>query len=367
VGTDRTDFVTRGAAEASCNGTDASLGQYQRFMFNEIMEQPETIRKATEQDPNLFNQFSLDILRAEQLIITACGSSRYAALVGRYLFSKIGGELCDVIMAPEFHYFSDSMDRNTLVIAVSESGETADVVEGVRRAKEKKAKVLSIVNRDGTNLSRLSDGVIQINAGPEFGVASTKSFSNQLAIFYLLAFAMVNRFDVGVQKLQQLSQDVARVISFNDKNLQVLAEKLSDQHDFYYIARGINYAIALEGALKVKQVAHVHAEGLPAGELKHGTLALIEQKTPVVAISPRDYTYHEMLTNAMEAKARGAHIIGVCDEANEVFDFTIQIPKVEDLFYPLVAIAPLQLLAYYLAKSRGKDPDRPRNPAKERL
>jgi glucosamine--fructose-6-phosphate aminotransferase (isomerizing) len=298
------------------------------------------------------------------VIITACGSSRYAALVGRYLFSKVGGKFCEVVMAPEFQYFSDSVGTNTVVIAVSQSGETADVVEGVRKSREKGAKILSIVNRDGTELSRLSDRVIQINAGPEIGVAATKSFSNQLAIFYLLAFAMANKFDVGVEKLKRIAEDVDRVLVCNNGSLERLAHELRDRKDFYYIARGINYAIANEGALKLKEISYIHAEGLPAGELKHGTIALIDQGTPVVVICPKDYTFHETLTNAMEAKTRGAYVLGVSDEVNEVFDFRIQIPKVEELFYPLVAVVPLQLLAYHLATSRGKNPDRPRNLAK---
>jgi glucosamine--fructose-6-phosphate aminotransferase (isomerizing) len=359
-----TELVTKEATKITWQSDDASRGQYEYFMLKEIMEQPETLRKATKQDKELFNELALDILRADQVIITACGSSRYAALVGRYLFSRIGGEFCDVVMAPEFHYFSDSVDKNTLVIAVSQSGETADVVEGVKRAREKGAKIFSIVNRDPTILSRLSNDVIKINAGPEIGVAATKSFSSQLAIFYLLAFALDNKFDYGVEKLLTMSQEVEKVLVCNNGNLERLASELKNRNDFYYIARGINYAIALEGALKLKEISYIHAEGLPAGELKHGTLALIEQGTPVVVIAPKDYTYDETLTNAMEAKSRGAYIIGVSDEANEIFDFRIQIPKVDELFYPLVAVVPLQLLAYHLARSRGKNPDRPRNLAK---
>jgi glucosamine--fructose-6-phosphate aminotransferase (isomerizing) len=359
-----TGLVEKRSTKVTWKSDDARRGEYEYFMLKEIMEQPEALRRAAQQDKNLFNEVALDILRAEQVIITACGSSRYAALVGRYLFSKVGGEFCDVVMAPEFHYFSDSVDKNTLVIAVSQSGETADVVEGVKRAREKGAKIYSIVNRDPTILSMMSDGVIKINAGPEIGVAATKSFSSQLAIFYLLAFALANKFEIGVGKLQAISREVEKILVCNNGNLEKLASQLKDKNDFYYIARGINYAIALEGALKLKEVSYIHAEGLPAGELKHGTLALIEKNTPVVAISPKDYTFHETLTNAMEAKSRGAFIIGVSDEANEIFDFRIEIPKVEELFYPLVTVVPLQLLAYHLARSRGKDPDKPRNLAK---
>ena len=346
------------------NYEDVNKGEHAHYMLKEILEQPKVVKNAIVQDKEFFTELAMDILRANQVIITACGSSRYAALVGRYLFSKVAGKFCDVVMATEFHYFSDSVNKNTLVIAVSQSGETADVVEGVTRAKENGARVISLVNREGTVLSRISDKVININAGPEIGVAATKSFSNQLAIFYLLAFAMVNKFDVAVRKLTKLSSEIEKAIDCNNGNLEKLAMKLRDRDDFYYIARGINFSIASEGALKLKEISYIHAEGLPAGELKHGTLALIEDGVPVVVICPKDYTFFETLTNASEAKSRGAYIIGVSDEQNSLYDFWIQIPRVEELFYPLVAVIPLQLLAYHLATSRGKDPDKPRNLAK---
>lgn len=346
------------------NYEDVNKGEHAHYMLKEILEQPRVVKNAIVQDKEFFTELAMDILRANQVIITACGSSRYAALVGRYLFSKVAGKFCDVVMATEFHYFSDSVNKNTLVIAVSQSGETADVVEGVTRAKENGARVISLVNREGTVLSRISDKVININAGPEIGVAATKSFSNQLAIFYLLAFAMVNKFDVAVRKLTKLSSEIEKAIDCNNGNLEKLAMKLRDRDDFYYIARGINFSIASEGALKLKEISYIHAEGLPAGELKHGTLALIEDGVPVVVICPKDYTFFETLTNASEAKSRGAYIIGVSDEQNSLYDFWIQIPRVEELFYPLVAVIPLQLLAYHLATSRGKDPDKPRNLAK---
>ena len=359
-----TEWVAKSPTKVSWKSGEAELGDYEHYMFKEIMEQPETVRRASEQDKETFTDIAMDVLRANQVIITACGSSRYAALVGRYLFSKIAGKFCGVVMAPEFHYFADSVDKNTLVIAVSQSGETADVIEGVKRARENGAKIVSIVNREGTLLERLSDSVINLKAGPEIGVAATKSFSSQLAIFYLLAFAMVNKFECGVEKLNHVADTVDKVLVCNNGNLEKLATELKDKSDFYYIARGINFAIASEGALKLKEISYIHAEGLPAGELKHGTLALIEEDVPMVVICPSDYTYDETLTNAVEAKSRGAYIIGVSDEPNEIFDFRIEIPKMEELFYPLVAVVPLQLLAYHLATNRDKNPDRPRNLAK---
>jgi glucosamine--fructose-6-phosphate aminotransferase (isomerizing) len=337
---------------------------YQYFMLKEIMEQAQVLSQIVHQDEKRFTKIALDILRANQVIITACGTSRYAALVGRYLFSKVGKKFCDVVMASEFGYFANSVDKNTVVIAVSQSGETADVVEGVKAAKDAGAQVISIINRPNSILADLSQQVICLNCGAEIAVAATKSFLSQLAIFYLLSFSMVNAFDEAVAKLTSLNGEVAKVLDWNKSELITLSQKLKAKNDFYYIARGINFAIASEGALKLKEISYIHAEGMPAGELKHGTLALIEPGTPVVVICPADYTFSETLSNAMEAKSRGAYIIGVSDKESDIYDFWVKLPKVDELLYPMVAIVPLQLLAYYLAVNRGCDPDKPRNLAK---
>jgi len=335
------------------------------FMMKEITEAPEAMRCALMQDRSLILEMAMDILRAKQVVITACGTSRYAALVGRYLFSKLAGKFCDVVMASEFHYFSDSVDKNTLVIAISQSGETADVLEGVKKARENGATIFSLVNMVGSSIARMSDRVLYLNCGPEIGVAATKSFMSQLTILYLLAFTMANRLEEGVEKLRDdLCPKIEEILSRNGVRLRELAERTKDKNDFYYIARGINFAIAAEGALKLKEISYIHAEGMPAGELKHGTLALIEEGTPVVVICPKDYTFEETLANAAETKARGAFVIGVSEERHPLFDEWIEIDSVEEIFYPLVTIVPLQLLAYHLAVARGKDPDRPRNLAK---
>ncbi len=341
-----------------------SRGIYPHFMLKEIMEQADVLGQTIQQDQKTFNRIALDILRARQVIITACGSSRYAALVGRYLFSKVGKRFCDVVMASEFGYFADSVDKGTVVVAVSQSGETADVVEGVKAAKAAEAQVISIVNRPNSILADMSDHVIYLNCGPEIAVAATKSFLSQLAIFYLLSYAMVSSFDEAASSLIGLCGETTRVLDWNKSELIRLSETLKDSSDFYYLARGINFAIASEGALKLKEISYIHAEGMPAGELKHGTLALIEPGTPVVVICPADYTFSETLSNAIEAKSRGAYIIGVSDKESDVYDSWIRIPRVEELLYPMVAVVPLQLLAYYLAISRGCDPDKPRNLAK---
>lgn len=342
----------------------AAKGGHAHFAIKEIMEEPLTIRQALAQDKGAITEMADEIFKAKRVIITACGTSRYAALIGRYLFSKMAKRYGDVMMASEFHYFADSVDKDTLVIAVSQSGETADVMEGVRQAKKRGAKVFSIVNVVGSSLTRMSDRVVYLNCGPEISVAATKSFINQLAIFYMLAFAMVGRLDEGIEKLREMASNIETSIMENEGTIKRISEKLMGKNDFYYIARGINFAIAAEGALKLKELSYIHAEGMPAGELKHGTLALIEAGTPVVVICPKDYTFHETLGNAAETKARGSFVIGVSDENNELYDEWIKIPKVDEIFYPLATMAPLQLLSYHMAIARGCDPDRPRNLAK---
>jgi len=339
-------------------------GEYDYFMLKEIMEQPKSLVAAALQDKELFTSVALDILRAGQVIVTACGSSRYAALVGRYLFSSVGKKFCEVVMASEFQYFADSVSKNTLVLAISQSGETLDVIEGVELARKAGAKIVSIINRPQSLLGELSHNVLYLNCGPEIGVAATKSFLNQLAVFYLLSFSMVHSFDMAVDNIRKVSRQVARTIDWNKDELARITKAYYMKNDFYYIARGINFAIASEGALKLKEISYIHAEGMPAGELKHGTLSLIEQGTPVLVICPGDYTYKETLGNAIEAKSRGAKIIAVSDVDNEIYDHWIRLPKVHELLYPIIAIVPLQLLAYNMAIKRGHNPDMPRNLAK---
>lgn len=356
--------LSKQAKPLSTRWNDISKNGYKFFMLKEIMEQPQAVAKTVAQDKVLFTEIALDILRANQVVITACGTSRHAALVGRYYFSRLGQKFCDVVMASEFPYFADSIGKGTLVLSVSQSGETADVIEGVRRAKAAKAKIVSIINRPQSLLADMSDRIIYLNCGPELGVAATKSFLSQLAIFYLLSFAMVNSFDYAANNLKSISNQIAQVISWNHEKLGELSYQLKHKNDLYCIARGINFAIASEAALKIKEISYIHAEGLPAGELKHGTLALIERGVPVVVICPSDYTFYETIDNAMEAKSRGANIIAISDVSNEIYDVWVKIPKLEEFLYPLITVVPLQLLAYHLAVSRGYDPDRPRNLAK---
>ena len=356
--------VLKKPEQIDCEWMMPSRNGHGHYMLKEIFEEPDAIEATLLQDDGLLLELALEILRARQVVIAACGTSRHAALIGRYLFSNQAGKFCDVVMASEFEYFANSIDKNTVVIAISQSGETADVIAGVKMAKAHGARIISMVNVPSSTLTRMSDRVIYLNCGAEFSVAATKSFVAQLVLFYLLTFAMLNQLEHGRDCLRKISSQIRENLNTNGKKVIKLGEDIKDKPDFYFLARGINFAIALEAALKLKEISYIHAEGMPAGELKHGTLALMEKGTPVLAICPKDHTYYDTLSNAMETKSRGAFIIGLSDEDNEIFDEWIKLPKVEEIFYPLVSVVPLQLLAYYAAISRGKDPDRPRNLAK---
>lgn len=347
----------------SNNGNGNGNGKT-HYMSKEIYEEPDVIEAAIQQDNKELIELALEILRSKQVVIIACGTSRHAGLIGRYLFSTLAGKFCEVVMASEFEYFAHSIDQNTVVIAISQSGETADVIAGVKMAKAKGARVLSMVNIPGSTLTRMSDRVMYLNCGPELSVAATKTFIAQLVIFYMLTFAMLNQIEEGRKSIRAINEKIRHNLNTNGVKVRELGNGMRDKSDFYFLARGINFAVALEGALKLKEISYIHAEGMPAGELKHGTLALIEEGTQVLVICPKDNTYYDTLSNAMETKARGAFIIGLSDENNEIFDEWIEIPKVDEIFYPMVSIIPLQLLAYYAAVVRGKNPDRPRNLAK---
>jgi glucosamine--fructose-6-phosphate aminotransferase (isomerizing) len=341
-----------------------SLNGHKHYMIKEIFEEPDAIETALRQDDGMIMELALEVLRAKQVVIIACGTSRHAALIGRYLFSNLAKKFCEVVMGSEFEYFANSIDSNTVVIAISQSGETADVIAGVKMAKARGARIISMVNVPGSTLTRMSDGVMYLNCGPELCVAATKSFIAQLVLFYQLTFAMLNQLDQGRQRIRKIAALIRENLSSNGDKVKKLGKGIIESRDFYFLARGINFATALEGALKLKEISYIHAEGMPAGELKHGTLALMEKGTPVLTICPDDHTYNDTLSNAMETKARGAFIIGLSDKNNEIFDEWIHLPRVDEIFYPLVSVVPLQLLAYYAAVARGKDPDRPRNLAK---
>jgi glucosamine--fructose-6-phosphate aminotransferase (isomerizing) len=347
----------------------ASREGFEHYMLKEIREQPRALRDAARQDEQALKEFAGELAAAQRVVCVACGTARHAAVIGQHLISRLTGKRMEVIIASEAQYFADWLDDKCVLLCVSQSGETADVLEVVRRAKARGARVLSIVNAVGSSLSRLSDRTLYINCGPEIAVAATKSFSNQLALFYLLAFAMAGRAAEGAQRVREAADYAEKTIKENDAKAKALALRLAKRESVYFIGRGVNFPVALEGALKLKEISYIHAEGMPAGELKHGTLALVSEGTPIVLLNPRDYTHEDTLNNGREAKARGAFLIGVSDEENADYDEFIRVPKLDgsadaELFYPLLEAIPLQLVAYHASVARGLDPDKPRNLAK---
>ncbi|MBI2445437.1 glutamine--fructose-6-phosphate transaminase (isomerizing) [Candidatus Micrarchaeota archaeon] len=334
------------------------------FMIKEILEQPAAIQNAMRQDPDKLEKFVQLIRNSRDVKFVACGTSRHAALVGRYAINRLAGKTAEVYIASEFSYFADQSTPDTLIIAVSQSGETADVLVGLRKAKAKGAKVASIVNVVGSSIDRESDASLSLNCGPEIAVASTKAFTAQLVVLYVVAHALAGKSAEGTAALKQVAAHAADLMPQWNETTRALAASWTEHEHVYFLGRGVNFPVALEGALKLKEISYIHAEGMPAGELKHGTLALIETHTPVVLLNPHDYTFVDTLSNGSETKARGARLIGVSDRSNEAYDAYIPLPQVAELFYPLVSVLPLQLLAYHAAVLRGHDVDRPRNLAK---
>ncbi len=342
----------------------ASKEGYEHYMLKEIHEQPQAIKSAIMQDPKKLEKFVRLLRQSGDVKFVACGTSRHAALVGRYAINQLTGKSAEAYIASEFAYFADQCTPDTLIVAVSQSGETADVLVGLRKAKAKGAKVASIVNVVGSSIDRESDVSLYLNCGPEIAVASTKAFTAQLSVFYLLAYALAGKAEEGAEKLKATAETIKPFLERWDAQAKQIAKDWADRENVYYIARGVNFPVALEGALKLKEISYIHAEGMPAGELKHGTLALIEKGTPVVLVNPHDYTFPDTLSNGLETRARGAHLVGVSDENNEAYDTYIRLPKAPELFYPLVAVLPLQLIAYHASNERGHDCDKPRNLAK---
>jgi glucosamine--fructose-6-phosphate aminotransferase (isomerizing) len=332
-------------------------------MLKEITEQPEALIESLKQDRNQLVSVALDVLRSRDVIFTACGTSRFASIMGRYLIAKLAKKWCETIVGSELQYNIDSLGDSSLIIAVSQSGETADVLSGVRLARDKGIKIISIVNKPYSSLERLSDMTLFMKCGAEIAVASTKAFTNELAIFYLLAFMMANKYDEGLIELLELPDKIRECLAQKD-NVKNVAEIIKGSKHIYFVGKGINFSVAGECALKLKEVSYIHAESMSAGELKHGTLSLIEKGTPVIGICPDDYTYQEVISNLHEAKARGGMIIGISDKNDSVFNYWLKIPKVKDIYYPLVSVIIGQYLAYYVALGKGLNPDMPRFLAK---
>ena len=357
-------IVARPITQVAWELGSTEKGKYAHHTIKEIHEQSLTLLKPF-QEFNDFQNFCEFIRDASNVYITGSGTSYNCGLLGKQLLSKFAKIKTEVIMSSEFQYYSDSLEPNSVVIAISQSGETADVLHSVKKAKENGAKILSIVNVPTSSLARMSDSILTLNCGPEIGVAATKSFMGQLMLIYKIVNILSNGqmpFDEFNQR--NLLMMVKKVLN-SDGIIQNLVSSLDTNiKDIYILGRSIHYPIALEGSLKIKELAYIHAEGIAAGELKHGPLALIDKESVVVVLNPTDETYQDVISSSNEIKSRGAYIIGISNKKNEVYDWFVELPDVDSYLYPILEIIPLQLMSYYLALKKQVDPDYPRNLAK---
>lgn len=344
------------------SSTDVNLGEHPHFMMKEIHEQPFIIRKIV-QEQELNIQKAADIIqKAYGTYFLGCGTAYYAGLAGTYLFSKIAKKHVNASVGSEFAYHKDFLQDESLVIALSQSGETIDIISSIKEAKEKNAKIMAITNVLGSTLYRMSDHKLLLTAGPEKGVLATKSFTAKITYLYLLAHTLNKSIDNARENIGKAADEVERLLT-KKASIHTLAKEIKHNRHIYILGRGVSYPTALESALKIKEVSYIHAEGFAAGELKHGVIALIEKDTPVIVFNPEDETYEDTLNAAHEVKARGAHIIGISSKKHAVYDTYIPVRNCEDAtIIPHVVVA--QLLGYYLAIELGNDPDKPRNLAK---
>lgn len=345
------------AGQAEKNG-------FEHFMLKEIMEQKDTIMRALSQDEKSIESMAKEINNAFGTFFTGCGTAGNVCLAGEYIFSKVAGKHINFTVSSEFPNYHHFLTDRTLLIAVSQSGETADVLEAIESAKKKGVKIMSLVNVMGSSLDRKSDYSFLINAGPEKAVASTKAATSQLALITLLAYACAGKLNEGKRLLIETASKVNDMLNPRyEKHIRRLAEKIHRKDNLYIIGRSLNYPMALESAIKIQEVSYIHAQGFAGGELKHGPLALIDKGTPCIVLVAEDEVKNDVISNAMEIKSRGGYIIGVAPENNEVFDYWIRVPDVGDAS-PIVNIIPVQILAYHLAVLRGCNPDYPKNLAK---
>ena len=354
---------------------------YKHFMLKEIHEQPDVVRnvlsgKLRAMDENIrLDEVTLDkdkLKELNRIQIVACGTSLHAAMIGKYIIEDLCGIPVDVEPASEFIYRRTITDKNTLVIGVSQSGETADTITAVRQAKALGSHILIVTNRPDSTMAREADSLVPVNAGIEVSVAATKSYMAQVISFYLLAIYMAEaKGEKDLSKLKHelivLPQKIEEILAHKE-DIQICAKKFSSAKDFIFIARGINFPTALEGALKLKEISYINATGYTAGELKHGPIAMLDESMPVLSILMSGKVYEKILSNSEEAKARNARMIALTDSTdtklNDLFESIIRVPEIDEMVSPALAIVPLQLLAYYIAEFLGKDVDQPRNLAK---
>ncbi len=342
----------------------AQKGNYPHFMIKEIMEQSDTVASAIAQDEQHIRNVSKLISEAFGTYAVGCGTAGKVALTATYIFSEIAKKHINFCIGSEFSSYHTFLKEQSLLLAISQSGETADTLEAIQAMREAKGKVISVVNVMGSSIMRKSDDCIMVQAGPEKSVCSTKATTGQLAIMYLLAYATAGRYSEGVNILKKTADEIKKFLTKEYCDcLKPLAESLKDFESMYVLGRGQNYPIALESAIKIQEVSYVHAEGFAGGELKHGPVALIEKGTPVIVLVANDDTKEDIITNAVEVKARGARVIGIGPEREDVFDEWISVPDLPRTS-PIVNIIPVQILAYHLAVAKGTDVDQPRNLAK---
>jgi len=358
-------------------------GGFEHFMLKEIFEQPETILNACRGRMLLeggsvrldgLRLSTEDLNQIEKIIFIACGTSWHAGLVGEYLIEEYARIPVEVEYASEFRYRKPILKKGDLVIVISQSGETADTLAALREAKARGVRVLGISNVVGSTIPRESDGGVYIHAGPEIGVASTKAFTSQIAVLVLITILLARRRDMTAERGAELLRGLAGIpervqwILDNEAAIRDIARIYKDSKNFLYLGRGVHFPVALEGALKLKEISYVHAEGYPAAEMKHGPIALIDENMPVVFIAPRDEVYDKVLSNMQEVRARSGRIIAIAFQGDEeigaLADHVIYVPPTEKMLSPLLTVIPLQLLAYHIAVMRGCNVDQPRNLAK---
>ena len=347
---------------------------FKHFMLKEIFEQPDAIENTLRgrmKDGRI--KLSVNFIPKEinRILITACGTSWYSGLIGKYLIEKLAGIPVEVDYASEFRYRNPIIKQNDLMVVISQSGETADTLAALAEAKQKGAKTLGIINVVGSTIAREVDSGIYLHAGPEIGVASTKAFTCQVTALALLALYLKQEkgdLQNGILKeLHNIPAKIRQVLDMSDE-IRRLAEKFREIKNFLYLGRNLNFPVALEGALKLKEISYIHAEGYPAAEIKHGPIALIDENMPVVFVCPQDATYSKILSNMQEVKARGGNIIAVINKEDqkvkELARHIIKVPETVDELSPIINVVPLQLLAYHIADLKGIDVDKPRNLAK---
>lgn len=375
--------ITKHAEQIEWSESEAQTNGFPHFMLKEIFDQPQVFQDALagrlsfkEGSGHLggLNLSEDELRRFKSVKIVACGTAFYAGLVGKYILEHLTGLPVDTEVASEFRYRDPVILPNTLAIFVSQSGETADTLAALREAKRKGATIMGIINVVGSTIAREAGRGVYVHAGPELAVASTKAFINQVAILSVLALQLgrLHRISLAkgklyVDELKKIPEKITKILKLNEE-IKKMAQKYQSFEDFYFLGRGLNYPVALEGALKLKEISYVHAEGLAAGEMKHGPIALIDEKCPVVAIITKDNLYDKMISNVEEIKARNGKILIIANEGDEkvknLSEDIVYIPKTIETLEPLLNVIPLQLFAYHMAVLRGRDVDRPRNLAK---